>query len=130
MNGLAESLTRSLRSFRKKAEIIGRSENNAVRPEVMRDLQRELVLTVKELDRDNKSAGTGSGDDEMMAMLETYSSKLLSMVNDRLEGKFPRATATTTTTTTTTTATATANGVDNNGLDQRKADGVETTGEG
>lgn len=117
MNGLAESLTRSLRSFRKKAEIVGRSENNAVRPEVMRDLQRELGLTVKELGRDNKSgSGTGSADVEMMAMLETYSSKLLSMVNDRLEGKSPKPATTTTTT--------------NGGLDRRKADGVETTGEG
>ncbi|CCX06588.1 WD40-repeat-containing domain protein [Pyronema domesticum] len=92
INSLAESLTRSLRSFRKRAEALSRSENNSnmVRPEVMRDLQRELGLTVKELGRDQAkiTEDDGQGDDSMMAMLEAYSAKLLSMVNNRLEEQF------------------------------------------
>ncbi|KAF8252289.1 WD40 repeat-like protein [Wilcoxina mikolae CBS 423.85] len=138
MNNLAESLTRSLRSFRKKAEAIGRSENgNGVRPEVMRDLQRELALAVKELGRDSKSAerdgGSNTGDDDMMAMLETYSSKLLSMVNDRLEEQFQRKDGEEVAVRTNGTSPATTNGVDgesNSGLDRRKAGGAEVTGEG
>lgn len=140
MNNLAESLARSLRSFRKKAEAIGRSENNnGVRPEVMRDLQRELALTVKELGRGSKSAerdggsASSTGDDDMMAMLETYSSKLLSMVNDRLEEQFQRKDGEEVTVKTNGTSPTTTNDVSdeaNSELDRRKAGGAEVTGEG
>jgi WD40 repeat protein len=93
INGLAESLTRSLRSFRKKVEA---TDDSGVRPEVLRALQRELGLTVKELGGgDSKStekdADSSSGEDDMMAiMLDEYSSKLLSLVKDRLEEQFQR----------------------------------------
>lgn len=136
VNGLAESLVRSLRSFRKRLD---RAEAAAaitgdvvpvVRPEVMRDLHRELGMVLgvmgdsvagtaaslnkvsgksKEREIERKpgsqslstmaaqqsqsqqqqpqpppSAGL-TENDMMAAMLEQYSAKLLSMVNDRLE---------------------------------------------
>jgi WD40 repeat protein len=105
VNTLAESLTRSLRTFRRKMD--GASDNNAVRPEVLRDLQRELSLTIKDIGpskksdtgkrkkkeeregggRERSSSSSNEGD-VMAALLEQYSSKLLSMVNDRLEEKY------------------------------------------
>ncbi|KAI5800021.1 WD40-repeat-containing domain protein [Geopyxis carbonaria] len=104
VNGLAESLTRSLRSFRRKIETAGQTDSTVIKPDLLKDLQRELGLTVKELSGQGKSkekekekvldkerngsSTTVNGESDMMAaMLEQYSSKLLSMVNDRLEEK-------------------------------------------
>jgi len=130
VNGLAESLSRSLRTFRKKIETSG-PDGCGVKPEVMRELQRELSLTTKGLSDSKGSAKamTGCNGDEgmMTAMLELYSAKLLSMVGNKLEqlqkqDEMP-----------------TQNGIDfpnnisndsNTGLDRRKGKSVETTGEG
>lgn len=140
MNALAQSLTRSLRSFRKRVEQTGLTENGALRPEIMRGLQRELGLTVKELGGDDKSGErdgeSSSGDDDTMAaMLEAYSSKLLSMVNDRLEEQFQKKEEE---------GQPKTNGIaaakmdvrvngessNGNGLDRRKSGRAEVTGEG
>jgi hypothetical protein len=75
------------------------SSKDAVRPEVLKDLQRELALTAKELGLagDSKSRGRTNGvtrgaaarEDgraEFMAqLLDQYSERLVSMVSDRLE---------------------------------------------
>jgi WD40 repeat protein len=127
INGLAESLTRSLRSFRKKVEANRQPENTGVRPEVMKELQRELGLTLKDLsDSKNleKTRNAGIADDDVMvAMLESYSTKLssqlLSLVNDRLEGMFLKNED----------GPSDINGT-NNELDRRKTKTVDTTGEG
>ena len=96
----------------------GAVEGNGVRPEVLRDLQRELSLTIKDIGGGKKVGGGGRGEgsssdsndgavgagvggaagagaggaggDVMAALLEQYSSRLLSMVNDRLEEKYVR----------------------------------------
>ena len=86
----------------------GSSENSGVRPEVLRDLQRELSLTIKDLgvdkDKDDdrsrkkenrearreRSSSSSNEADMMAALLEQYSSKLLNMVNDRLDGKYSK----------------------------------------
>lgn len=103
MNGLAESLSRSLRSFRKK---IDAGAKEGVNPEVLKELQRELGLTVKELgatgDREGKSNRGRSnasnrslgpqdvaGRDLMTQLLDTYSERLVSIVSERLETKAP-----------------------------------------
>jgi hypothetical protein len=131
INGLAESLTRSLRSFRKKVEA---TDESGVRPEVLRALQRELGLTVKELGGgDSKSTerdadSSSSGEDDMMAMLEEYSSKLLSMVNDRLGEQFQRKEEEEASPKPRKSPAPTNNG--NCGLDRRKGRSVEVTGEG
>ncbi|KAG0638911.1 WD40-repeat-containing domain protein [Tuber brumale] len=107
MNGLAESLSRSLRSFRKKIDSPG--SKDSIRPEVLKDLQRELALTAKELGLSEKgesknrgrthgsTRGTSSREDgrsEIMAqLLDQYSERLVSLVSDRLEngkGKLPK----------------------------------------
>lgn len=140
MNALAQSLTRSLRSFRKRVEQSGQADNGALRPEVMRGLQRELGLTVKTLGGDDKSGDrdgeSSSGDDDAMAaMLEAYSSKLLIMVNDRLEEQFqkkeeeglPKTNGITAAKMTVRVNGESSNG---NGLDRRKSGRAEVTGEG
>lgn len=96
MNGLAESLSRSLRSFRKK---IDAGAKEGVKPEVMKELQRELGLTAKELgisgDKEGKIRGRsnggheGVGRDLMIQLLDTYSERLVSIVSERLETKMP-----------------------------------------
>ncbi|PWW77570.1 WD40 repeat-like protein [Tuber magnatum] len=99
MNGLAESLSRSLRSFRKKIDSPG--SKDGIRPEVLKDLQRELALTAKELGLPEKgegksrgrthgsARGTSSREDgrsEIMAqLLDQYSERLVSLVSDRLD---------------------------------------------
>ena len=107
LNGLAESLSRSLRSFRKKIDSPG--SRDGMRPEVLKDLQRELALTAKELGLSEKgesknrgrthgsTRGTSSREDgrsEIMAqLLDQYSERLVSLVSDRLEngkGKLPK----------------------------------------
>lgn len=107
MNGLAESLSRSLRSFRKKIDSPG--SRDGMRPEVLKDLQRELALTAKELGLSEKgesksrgrthgsTRGTSSREDgrsDIMAqLLDQYSERLVSLVSDRLEngkGKLPK----------------------------------------
>jgi hypothetical protein len=131
VNGLAESLTRSLRTFRKKIGTSG-PDGCGVKPEVMRELQRELGLTVKGLSdgKGSAKATTGcNGDEDMMtAMLESYSAKLLSMVGDKLGQQLQKQDEI-----------LTQNGIDlpknisddtNTGLDRRKGKYVETTGEG
>lgn len=102
MNGLAESLSRSLRSFRKK---IDAGAKEGVKPEVMKELQRELGLTAKELgitgDKEGKLRGRsngsirgnagheGVGRDLMTQLLDTYSERLVSIVSEKLETKTP-----------------------------------------
>lgn len=102
MNGLAESLSRSLRSFRKR---IDAGAKEGVKPEVMKELQRELGLTAKELgiagDKEGKIRGRsngsirgnighdGVGRDLMTQLLDTYSERLVSIVSERLETKAP-----------------------------------------
>lgn len=96
MNGLAESLSRSLRSFRKK---IDAGAKEGVKPEVMKELQRELGLTAKELgitgDKEGKIRGRsnggheGVGRDLMTQLLDTYSERLVSIVSEKLETKLP-----------------------------------------
>lgn len=105
MNGLAESLSRSLRSFRKKMDVPG--SRDAVRPDVLKDLQRELALTMKEmgLAGDSKGRGRTNGATRVTTardggqtenptqLLEEYSELLVSMVRDKLEntkGKLPK----------------------------------------
>ena len=105
MNGLAESLSRSLRSFRKKMDVPG--SRDAVRPDVLKDLQRELALTMKEmgLAGDIKGRGRTNGatrgttardggqTENPTQLLEEYSELLVSMVRDKLEntkGKLPK----------------------------------------
>ena len=137
MNALAQSLTRSLRSFRKRIEQASQADNGALRPEVMKGLQNELGLTVKELGGDGKGGErdgeSSSGDDDTMtAMLEAYSSKLLSMVNDRLEEQFQKKGEEVPSKTNGTAAGKMANRVtgESNGLDRRKSGRAEMTGEG
>lgn len=101
MNGLAESLSRSLRSFRKK---IDAGAKEGVKPEVLKELQRELGLTAKELgvsgEREGKSRGRSNastrglgpqdvGRDLMTQLLDTYSERLVSIVSEKLETKAP-----------------------------------------
>ncbi|KAL7266803.1 hypothetical protein RUND412_010634 [Rhizina undulata] len=96
VNGLAESLTRSLRSFRKKIDSVGPGEG--VRPDLLKDLQRELGLTARELGAGSDGRGrrtplpksmieglaleTG---DAMAQLLDEYSERLVSLVNERLD---------------------------------------------
>lgn len=96
MNGLAESLSRSLRSFRKK---IDAGAKEGVKPEVMKELQREVGLIAKELgitggDKEGKTRGRsngheGVGRDLMTQLLDTYSERLVSIVSEKLETKVP-----------------------------------------
>ena len=68
-----------------------------MRAEVLRDLQRELSLAAKDLgggdgiskDREDSSED-GEGGDTMAALLELYSSKLLGIVNERLNERSGR----------------------------------------
>lgn len=91
VNGLAESLTRSLRSFRKKIDS-GATEGG-LKPEVLRDLQRELAASAKQLGvaiaarsapGSPTSATTRRETDTMAQLLGQYSERLMSIVSDRL----------------------------------------------
>lgn len=81
---LADNLARSLRSFRKKLEGAGR---DAVRPDTLRDLEREISLTRKVLIGRERERDSKNREESMEKLLDVYSEKLLSMLSDRLDDR-------------------------------------------
>ncbi|KAF8460230.1 WD40-repeat-containing domain protein [Kalaharituber pfeilii] len=92
VNNLAESLVRSLRTFREG--IVGNARGG-IRPEVLKELEKELGLTSKELGekthrKRNNNATNIVNEQIMTQLLDQYSERLMSMIGSRLEEKLSK----------------------------------------
>lgn len=90
VNSLAETLLKNLRMFR---EGVGGNARGALRAETIKDLEKELGLTVKELGekgRKKKSSEAAASEHLMAQMLDQYSERLMSMIDSRLGEKHTR----------------------------------------
>lgn len=92
VNSLAESLLKSLRMFR---EGVGGNARGALRAETIRELEKELGLTTKELGEKGRKkkahdAANVASEQLMAQLLDQYSERLLSMIDSRLDEKLTK----------------------------------------
>lgn len=92
VNSLAENLLKSLRVFR---EGVAGNARGALRAETIRDLEKELGLTTKELgEKGHKKKGNNHANvanEQLMAQfLDQYSERLISLIDSRLDEKHPK----------------------------------------
>ena len=90
VNSLAETLLKSLRTFR---EGMGGNARGSLRPELLKELEKELGLTSKDLGghkRKGYNAANAANEQMMAQLLDQYSERLMSMIDSRLDGKLSK----------------------------------------